>query len=97
VVDRYAHTLAEAVLGVAALIDPEMVVLGGGIGSNPALLGPLRAAVARLVPWPLRIETSALGARAGLVGALHHALASLPSIESHRVSARLFSDEGATR
>ncbi|MEI6401111.1 MAG: ROK family transcriptional regulator [Actinomycetota bacterium] len=97
VVDRYAQTLAEAVLGLAALIDPEMVVLGGGIGSNPALLAPLRAAVARLVPWPLRIETSALGARAGLVGALHHALASLPSIESHRVSARLFADEGATR
>lgn len=97
VIERYADVVAEAVLGVASLIDPEMVVLGGGIGSNPALLGPLRTAVDRLVPWSLRIETSALGARAGLVGALHHALTSLPTIESHRVSARLFADEGAAR
>jgi predicted NBD/HSP70 family sugar kinase len=89
VVERHAGVVAQALLAIAALLDPEMVVLGGGIGSNPVLLGPVRAAVERVVPWPLRVETSALGSRAGLIGSVHHALASLPDIESHRVSARL--------
>ena len=86
---RHASVLAEALLALASLIDPEMIVTGGGIGSNPILLEPLRAAVDRIAPWPVRIETSALGARAGLIGAIHHALLSLPQIESHRVTARL--------
>ena len=89
IVERHAGILAEALLALASLIDPEMIVTGGGIGSNPILLEPLRAAVDRIAPWPVRIETSALGARAGLIGAIHHALLSLPQIESHRVSARL--------
>jgi len=89
VIDRLAGVLADAVLSIAALIDPELVVLGGGIGSNPLLVEPLRAAVARVAPWPVRIETSALGPRAGLVGALHHALEGLPMIEAAKVSARL--------
>ena len=89
VVERHATVLAQALLALASLIDPEMIVTGGGIGANPFLLEPLRAAVDRIAPWPVRIETSALGARAGLIGAIHHALLSLPQIESHRVSARL--------
>ncbi len=95
VVHRHARVLGRALLSVAALVDPELVVLGGGIGSNPALLAPVRSAVAEVVPWPLRVETSALGPRAGLVGAVHRALASLPSIESERVSARLQREETA--
>jgi predicted NBD/HSP70 family sugar kinase len=89
VLKRYASVLAKAVLALVSLIDPEMVVLGGGIGSNPHLLKPLREAMDRITPWPVVIETSALGARASLVGALHHALLSLPQIESQRVSARM--------
>ena len=89
VVEQHADLIARGLLALGALIDPEVIVLGGGIGSNPYLLEPVRTAVDRIAPWPLRIETSALGARAGLVGAIHHALASLPQIESHRVSARL--------
>lgn len=89
VVDRHAAVVAQALLALAALIDPELVVLGGGIGANSTLLAPVRRAVERLVPWPLRVETSALGPRAGLVGAVHLALSTLPGIESHRVSARL--------
>jgi predicted NBD/HSP70 family sugar kinase len=89
VVERQSEILAHALLALASLIDPEMVVLGGGIGSNPYLLEPVRAALDVVAPWPVRVETSALGPRAGVVGAVHHALASLPQIESHRVSARM--------
>jgi predicted NBD/HSP70 family sugar kinase len=88
-VRRQSEILARALLALASLIDPEMVVLGGGIGSNPYLLEPVRAALDDVAPWPVRVETSALGPRAGVIGAVHHALASLPQIESHRVSARM--------
>ena len=89
VVGRHAAQIANAVLVAAAVIDPELVVLGGGIGSNPLLLQPLREAVAAITPWPVRIETSALGSLAGVLGAVSHARRSLPEIESQRVSARL--------
>ena len=89
VVRRHAAAVANAVLVAAAVIDPELVVLGGGIGSNPQLIDPLREAVAAITPWPVRIVTSALGSRAGVLGAVSHARRSLPEIESQRVSARL--------
>ncbi|MDQ6841935.1 MAG: hypothetical protein M3025_05870, partial [Actinomycetota bacterium] len=59
---------------VCAILDPELVVLGGGIGSNPLLLRPVRGAAAALVPITARIETSRLGDRAALQGAVAVAL-----------------------
>jgi len=55
-------------------LSPELIVLGGGIGSNPALLAPVRATVAELVSLTARIETSTLGDKAALHGALALAL-----------------------
>jgi predicted NBD/HSP70 family sugar kinase len=87
-VARHADLLARGVLAVSAILDPELVVLGGGIGSDPVLLEPLRAAVGRLVSWPLRVEASALGARAGVVGAVHLGLAAVPRVTTDAVSPR---------
>lgn len=70
VVARHARLLAEATLCLVAVIDPEMVVLAGGIGSDPVLLQPLRDALERIAPFPVRVETTTLGSRAGLVGAV---------------------------
>ncbi|MGI9052622.1 MAG: ROK family transcriptional regulator [Ilumatobacteraceae bacterium] len=95
VVARHAELVARAVLSLVSVIDPELVVVGGGIGSNPLLLPPLRAELARLASWPVRVETSALGARAGLIGAIHHARRSIPQIESDRVSVRLQTGAGS--
>lgn len=94
-VERHADLVARAVLAIGAILDPELVVLGGGIGSSPVLLGPVRTAVARITPWPMRIESSSLGSRAGVLGAVHHARRSVPAIESARVSARLQAGTGA--
>lgn len=70
VVARHARIVASAILAITAVIDPEMVVLAGGIGSNPGLLDPVRSAVAEVAPFPIRVETSLLGHRAGVIGAV---------------------------
>jgi predicted NBD/HSP70 family sugar kinase len=74
VVHAAARRLGAAIATVIAVVDPELVVLGGGIGRNPVLLGPVRATVAELIPLTARIETSTLGDRAALYGAIAVAL-----------------------
>jgi len=74
VVDHVASRLGAAIATVCAILDPELVVLGGGIGASPLLLRPVRGAAAALVPITARIETSLLGDRAALQGAIAVAL-----------------------
>ncbi|MGZ4187815.1 MAG: ROK family protein [Solirubrobacteraceae bacterium] len=74
VVDHVASLLGAAIATVCAILDPELVVLGGGIGASPLLLRPVRGAAAALVPITARIETSLLGDRAALQGAIAVAL-----------------------
>jgi predicted NBD/HSP70 family sugar kinase len=74
VVDHVAARLGTAIATVCAILDPELVVLGGGIGASPLLLRPVRGAAAALVPMTARIETSLLGERAALQGAIAVAL-----------------------
>jgi predicted NBD/HSP70 family sugar kinase len=74
VVEHVASRLGAAIATVCAILDPELVVLGGGIGANPLLLRPIRGAAAALVPITARIETSSLGDRAALHGAVAVAL-----------------------
>jgi predicted NBD/HSP70 family sugar kinase len=73
-VDHVASRLGTAIGTVCAILDPELVVLGGGIGASPLLLRPVRGAAAVLVPITARIETSLLGERAALQGAIAIAL-----------------------
>ncbi|MFI5038929.1 MAG: ROK family protein, partial [Solirubrobacterales bacterium] len=49
VVDHVASRLGAAIATVCAILDPELVVLGGGIGASPLLLRPVRGAAAALV------------------------------------------------
>ncbi len=73
-VEAEAHQLALTIASTCAVFDPELVVLGGGIGSNPQLLPLVRKGIAALVPFPPRLESSALGGAASLTGALRIAL-----------------------
>lgn len=88
-VERQAELVAQAVLTIGCLIDPELVVLGGGIGANPLLQEMLGASLERIMPWRVPVELSALGARSGVVGAIHHARRSVPRLEAANVSARM--------
>src|SRR5205807_9523149 len=73
-VDHFAWRLGTAIATFCAIRDPELIGLGGGIGASPMLLRPVRGATAMLVPITARIETSLLGERAALQGAIAVAL-----------------------
>jgi predicted NBD/HSP70 family sugar kinase len=81
-VDRAARLVALTVGALASVIAPELIVLGGGIGANPLLLEPVRRYSRELLAHPLRIERSALGARAALIGTLALALQAAGGVAS---------------
>ncbi|MET7289254.1 ROK family transcriptional regulator [Streptomyces sp. NPDC005573] len=74
VVEREGRTIGEAIAAVCAVVDPELVLLGGPIGLHPALLEPVRATVQDLAPLTPPIEVGTLGDTAVLRGALALAL-----------------------
>jgi predicted NBD/HSP70 family sugar kinase len=74
IVDAYAKSVTLAVAAIAAVAGPELVVLGGGIGSRPVLASKVRSYLPLVTPLTPRIECSALGSRAALMGALSVAL-----------------------
>jgi predicted NBD/HSP70 family sugar kinase len=61
--------LALAVVAVHSVLDPALVVFGGGIGSRPDVVARVRAHLPGLTTHAIRVEASALGERAGLIGA----------------------------
>jgi predicted NBD/HSP70 family sugar kinase len=77
VVDQEARRLALGIAAVAAVLDPELVVLGGGIGAGGGdlLLEPLARELRACSPFRPRVAVSALGDEAVLYGALAIALA----------------------
>jgi len=71
VVEEVARRIAAHIAPVAAVADPALVVLGGGIGTNgDLLLTPVRRLLAAWMPYPPRVEISSLGEAAVLMGAL---------------------------
>jgi predicted NBD/HSP70 family sugar kinase len=71
VVDEVARRIALHLAPVAAVVDVELIVLGGGIGSNgDLLLEPVRELLARWLPFPPQVEVSTVGEAAVLAGAL---------------------------
>lgn len=76
VIRAHAALLAVGVAAVSAVLDPPLVVLGGGLGAGAAdlLVEPLRTALRDLSPSRPRLAASALGDAAVLDGALVTAL-----------------------
>ncbi|WP_413230101.1 ROK family transcriptional regulator [Kitasatospora herbaricolor] len=74
-VQRQAEQLAYAVAVVSSVIDPDLVVLGGGMGqSSDLLLDRVEEALHALTPLRPRLAPSLLGDEAVLIGALSTAL-----------------------
>ena len=75
VADEVADYLAMAVIAIAALLDPEAIIVGGGTAeAGEDLLDPVRERVAREVSAPPLIIASAFGSEAQLQGAVFAAL-----------------------
>lgn len=74
-VEVEAQRLALGIASVAAVVDPELIILGGGIGSSGDLLiEPIDRELRRLSPFRPRLAVSRLGDGAVLQGAIATAL-----------------------
>jgi predicted NBD/HSP70 family sugar kinase len=76
VVATVAERLATGVAAVIAVLDPELVLVGGGIGTGAgaALIDPMRATLARISPLRPRIAVAELGSAGVLDGAVREGL-----------------------
>ncbi|MFF7133158.1 MULTISPECIES: ROK family protein [unclassified Streptomyces] len=82
--ERIAHTVAAA----AAVLDPDLVVLGGGVGhSVDLLLKPVRDNLRALTPLRPKLAPSRLGEDAVLLGAVATALGTAREVVFERRSA----------
>ena len=76
--DEVADYLAMAIIAIAALLDPEAIIVGGGTAeAGEDLLDPVRERVASEVSAPPLIIASAFGSEAQLYGAVFSALQSI--------------------
>jgi glucokinase len=68
--------LAMAVASIAALLDPQAIIFGGGVANaqGERLLGPVRESALRCLPSQPRIILSELGEDAQIAGAIRLAL-----------------------
>jgi predicted NBD/HSP70 family sugar kinase len=73
-IDEVGRLITTAILAVHAILDPELVILGGSIGARPELKQRIDAYLKRCMREPVRIELSALGNRATLIGAIGSAI-----------------------
>ena len=73
-IDEIARTVAEAILAVSAVVDPERVILGGSIGARPELLARVQYFLPRCMAMPPECAISQLGSRAGLYGTIASSL-----------------------
>ncbi len=76
-----ARVIARGLATLAALVDPDVIILGGSIGHRTELLSEIKTALHQCFPHPVRVEPSQLGKHAALVGGaavglsrLHHTL-----------------------
>jgi len=70
VVAGEAELVARAVCAIVTVIDPELVVLGGGIGQAPGFAAAMAKQLGRLAPVMPEVRVSALGTEAVVDGCL---------------------------
>jgi predicted NBD/HSP70 family sugar kinase len=74
-VDVEAWRIAQLLATITAVVDPEFIVLGGGLGASADLLRPrIETSLQELSPLETRVEESELGQDAIVLGAIATAL-----------------------
>jgi predicted NBD/HSP70 family sugar kinase len=67
---RATDYLASAIADAVALLDLDLVVIGGGVGMSPSFVRRLSSSLARMPAGFVRpVVTARLGSDAGLIGA----------------------------
>jgi predicted NBD/HSP70 family sugar kinase len=66
--------IGQVIVATCAVVDPDLVLLGGALGRHPALFDTACQTVADLFPSPVRIELGLIAQGASLHGAVHLAL-----------------------
>ncbi|WP_457950933.1 ROK family protein [Pseudarthrobacter sp. alpha12b] len=75
ILDRLADRMARVVGTVATMLNPELVVIGGGVADSAhVLLGPISERLAEFTATPARVAVSPLGDSIVTVGAVRCAL-----------------------
>jgi predicted NBD/HSP70 family sugar kinase len=72
-VNRHARDIGNLAAACVSILDPQLIVLGGGVGQNAILLPGVEKAVAELC-WPVEIVVSNLSNRATVLGAVRLAI-----------------------
>jgi glucokinase len=78
-VDQMSYEAARAIAAVAAVLDPEVVVLGGGIGSRQDFRDRIHTWLGALGHHDINLILSTFRERATLVGALELARRAVPA------------------
>jgi Transcriptional regulator/sugar kinase len=69
-VEEESGRVAAIAASICAVVDPEAIILSGGVGANQALVTRTGELVGKLAPFPPAVIRSSLGDRASLAGAL---------------------------
>lgn len=70
-VEEESRRIAVIAASISAVVDPEAIILTGGVGANEMLVARVAELVGDISPFGTPVLRSGLGARASLVGALH--------------------------
>lgn len=71
IIDETVDYLSQALAAIGALLDPEAIVLGGGVAQSADLLiEPIRQRLQGVIPFVPRIVASNLGPRAVVMGTI---------------------------
>ena len=73
VVEEVGKYLGYLCASLKAIVDPELIIIGGGIGSNQMLLPIVQQWASKLVPFEVKIITTNLDVKAGVIGAAAYA------------------------
>lgn len=69
-VEEESQRIALIAASVCAVVDPQAIILAGGVGANERLVSRTAEIVESLAPFPPAVLRSKLGVRASLVGAM---------------------------
>lgn len=70
-VEEECARIASVVASICAVIDPETVVLTGGVGDNDQLIERAALLAESMIPFPPSVIRSGLGDRASVIGAVY--------------------------